>query len=214
MNCSKYQKLLIKYADGRLEDNPCKKLENHLNSCNRCCVELEKLKESFNFMMATVDDEIPEPSAEFIPKLRRQIEQLTPEGRMIFSLKKNPCLSVPWLRIAFAMTLLVFILSAIVVLRFSHNHRHGLTAVQMQAIVQMPEGQALIEMLPVSQPYIDALLAAQQREDQHTEIISTLDNVNIQLLERVFQILEMSAEALENPEIKEEEELSCYEEVI
>jgi anti-sigma factor RsiW len=211
MKCSKYKKLLIEYDDGRLEDNPGKKLESHLKSCNRCCFELEKLKESFNFMIATVDNEIPEPSEEFIPKLRQRIEQLN-----------SPYLSAPWLRIAFAMTLLIFILNTIVALRFSHNHRCELTAAQMQVIAQMPEGQMLIEMLPASRPYIDALLAAQQREDQYmehpdevgAEIISTLDNVNIQLLERVFQILEMSAEALENPEIKEEEELSCYEEVI
>ena len=214
MRCSKYKKLLIEYADGRLEDNLGKKLEIHLKSCHHCRVELETLKESLSFMIAAAHDAIPEPSAEFIPKLRRRIEQQNSESRKIFSIQKNPCFSTPWLRIAFAMALLVFILGSIVVLRFSQNHRHELTAAQMRVITQMPEGQMLIEMLPASQPYIDALLSAQQREAQHAEIISTLDNVNVQLLERVFQILEMSAEALEYPEIKKEEELSWYEEVI
>jgi len=211
MKCSKYQKLLIEYADGRLEDNPCKKLEVHIQSCHHCRVELERLREEHCLITAAADDAIPGPSVEFIPKLRQRIEQLN-----------SPCFSAPWLRIAAATAFLVFILGAIVMLRFPQNRRHGLTATQMRVITQMPEGQTLIEMLPASRPYIDALLAAQQRKDQHmehpdevgAEIISTLDNVNIQLLERVFQILEMSAEALENPEIKEEEELSCYEEVI
>jgi hypothetical protein len=211
MKCSKYQKLLIEYADGRLEDNPCKNLEIHLESCHHCRVELERLRKEHCLITAAADDAIPEPSAEFIPKLRQRIEQLN-----------SPYFSIPWLRIAFATVFLVFILGVIFVLRFSHNHRQGLTATQIQVIAQMPEGQTLIEMLPASRPYIDALLATQQREDQHmehpdevgAEIISTLDNVNIQLLERVFQILEMSAEAMENPGIKEEEELSCYEEVI
>ncbi|HIE27105.1 TPA: hypothetical protein EYP66_07450 [Candidatus Poribacteria bacterium] len=136
------------------------------------------------------------------------------ENKKIFSFKKSPYFSAnPWLRIAFAAALIVFILGAIVLLRFPQNQRHGLTVAQMQVITKMPEGQTLIEMLPASRPYIDALLS-QQAEAKHARIISTLDNVNIQLLQRVFQILEMSAEALENPEIKKEEELSWDEEVI
>ena len=211
MKCSKYKQLLIEYADGRLEDNLSKKLEVHLENCHHCRIELETLKKSLSVMIAEGNDVIPEPSAEFIPKLRQQIEQLN-----------SPFFSVPWLKIGFAMAILAFILSAIVVLQLSPNHRHGLTTAQMQVIKQMPEGKTLIEMLPASQPYIDALLAAQQKGARHSGITSTLDNINIQLLDRVFQILEMSAEALGNPEIKvenpdeigEEEELSCYEEVI
>ena len=223
MKCSKYKQLLIEYADGRLEDNLSKKLEVHLENCHHCRIELETLNKSLSVMIAEENDVIPEPSAEFIPKLRQQIEQLNPESRKIFSFQKNPYFFAnPWLKVGFAMAVLVFILGAIVVLKFSQNHRPGLTTAQMQVIKQMPEGKTLIEMLPASQPYINALLAAQQKGARHSGITSTLDNINIQLLDRVFQILEMSAEALENSEIKvenpdeigEEEELSCYEEVI
>ncbi|MBC8231102.1 zf-HC2 domain-containing protein [bacterium] len=215
MKCSKYKQLLIEYADGRLEDNLSKKLEVHLENCHHCRIELETLKKSLSVMIAEENDVIPEPSAEFIPKLRQQIEQLNPESRKIFSFQKNPYIFAnPCLKVGFAMAVLVFILGAIVVLKFSQNHRPGLTIAQIQVIKQMPEGKTLIEMLPASQPYIDALLAAQQKSARHSGITSTLDNINIQLLDRVFQILEMSAEALGNPEIKEEEELSCYEEVI
>lgn len=215
MKCSKYKQLLIEYADGRLEDNLSKKLAVHLEHCHHCRIELETLKKSLSVMIAEENDVIPEPSAEFIPKLRQQIEQLNPESRKIFSFQKNPYIFAnPCLKVGFAMAVLVFILGAIVVLKFSQNHRPGLTIAQIQVIKQMPEGKTLIEMLPASQPYIDALLAAQQKSARHSGITSTLDNINIQLLDRVFQILEMSAEALGNPEIKEEEELSCYEEVI
>jgi len=213
MKCSEFRKHLIEYADGRLEDSLSKKLEAHLESCQHCSIELEGLKESLTFMMAKVDDAIPEPSAEFIPKFHQQIEQMNAESRNILNFPKLS-FSTTWLRVVFAVTILVFVLGTITLLQFPTSHKHELTKEEMQVITQMPGGKNLIEMLPASRPYVDALLTVQKEKTRNSGITSTLDNINIQLLEKVFQILEMSAEVLESSEIKKEEELSCYEEII
>ncbi len=224
MKCSKCRKLLIEYADGRLPNTLSEELKTHLENCHRCNVELKALRTSLSLVMETADEVISTPSEEFIPKLRGRIEQLSSSKTISWKYR--------WLRIAFAAALLLFILGTVVALRFLKNPEAQLTETQMRAIAKMPEGQMLVEMLPASRPYIDALVAAQQAEEQHARIMSTLGNVNPQLWERIFQVLEFSVAAIQtadgaeaNPlpiyfdrnhptDTNKEEESSCYEEVI
>ena len=249
MKCSKCRKLLIEYADGRLQNTLSKELKTHLENCHRCNVELKALRTSLNLVMETADEVISTPSEEFIPKLRGRIEHLNssktmtyffacarshPENRGRYS-QKNISMDLwkyRWLRIAFAAALLLFILGTVFALRFLNNPEAQFTATQIRAIAKMPEGQMLMEMLPASRPYIDALVAAQQAEERHARIMSTLGNINPQLWERIFQVLETSVAAIQtadgaeaNPprrspdqnhpsDVNKEEESSWDEEVI
>jgi len=258
VKCLKSKKLLIEYADGRLQDELREEFESHLRNCHRCRDELKELETSLQLVIETVDEDIPTPSADFIPELKRRIEKLDSKADTLFpkrfSIKdvkiypfgfaqdrlesriNSVALALTYLRSGIrsfvwsqfrkltaqpriwaivAIAFLLIISSILILPRFDKSDRLELSPVELQKIANLPEGQMLIEMLPVSRPYIDALLEAQEEKKAQEKIISTIDNVKPQLWERVIKLLEVSADALENStKFEEEQNLSWDDEII
>jgi len=200
-----------------------KELEEHLRSCPCCNAEVNALRASLSLAMETATGRVPEPSAAFVCKLRQRIEQSKEVNRIFITMPK-------WAAALAAIILLT--LGTIVTLRFAKKNpplsfsqennrasqviREGenslVAGAQKNFIRNTPEMQMLTEMLPVSQPYINAWIAALRVEYAQEKIMSTLEHTNYELLQRVLNLLESSAAALE--EFSEEEELSWKEEII
>lgn len=222
MKCLKSKKLLIEYADGRLRGQQREELESHLKSCRRCRDELKKLETSLQLVMETVDEDIPSPSADFIPELKRRIEKLDSKtdsksfvwSLLCRSLRSNWVITQPKIWATAAVAFLLIISSILFLPLSDKNDRPKLSSAELQKIANHPEGQTLIEMLPASRPYIDAWLKTQEEKKAQGKIISTINNVDSQLREKVIKLLEFSADALENSKFKEEENLSCDDEIV
>jgi len=172
--------------------------------------------------METADSPVPKPSAAFVCELKQRIEQSNGFNRIFWGMPK-------WAVASAAIILMT--LGTVIALRFAQENTpltssqgsklvsgpiqrgqdSALASAQEKLLRNTPEMQMLMEMLPASQPYINAWIAAQQAEKAQERIISTLKHTDYKLLQRVLELLESSVEALE--EIDEEEDLSCYEEI-
>lgn len=219
MTCSKSKKLLVEYADGRTAD---KELEEHLKSCQPCSAEVEALRASLSLAMATLTEPVPAPSAAFTPKLKQRFELSNGVKRIFFNIPK-------WTVASAAIILLT--MGTVIALRLTQENapptssqkvgrvsepiqkeqNSALASAREKPLRDTTEMQMLMEMRPISQPYIDAWRATQSAEHAQEKIISTLKQADYKLLQRVLELLESSAAALE--EIDEEEDASCYEEI-
>jgi len=172
--------------------------------------------------METATGLVPKPSAAFVCKLKQRIEQSNEVNRVLFRMPK-------WAVASAAIILLT--LGTMLTLRFTKENnplpfpsdngrtsefiREGENSVfagaQKTSLPDIPEMQMLMEMRPVSKPYIDAWIASLRAEYAQEKIISTLKHPNYELLQRVLDLLKSSAAVLEK--INEEEDLSCYEDI-
>ena len=59
-HCEKLLECLSDYIDGELSPELCKKMEEHLASCEECSCVLEKLKETVNILHSLPKETIPE----------------------------------------------------------------------------------------------------------------------------------------------------------
>ncbi|MGI9951973.1 zf-HC2 domain-containing protein [Moorellaceae bacterium AZ2] len=170
MKCRQAKKLLSPYIDNELSDAERAALEEHLNCCDACRLELEALKR-ISEGLKEIYQEVKAPP-DFVDKVMKRIQELEEEKNSRLFQDKLPGYLSRWLKLAVAVGLAVGV--GLGALQYGRYHNGGPAVWPGYSIPAAPETYVIAEK---DQGAVPETQAGENEKDRATNENGDTDTV-------------------------------------